>query len=1201
MPLSEVDPNIVRHNSRSSNLSTDYKVSPRSAFPNGSSYVAPAGTDKVFSMLRTTTETGDIGSFSVNPSRLPKLPRGLSRHPQKLPSNLGHSSSRASSHYSRNGSTHGSIRSARSHRSAHDGSVPGAWPYGQYQYSSSQDFPRPTSEARSSIAQESVRSMMLTGNDRFDLSERSHSLTQTMPHPRTFSDNRSLSSLRSQDAVQRPRSPFVQANRLNFPSHRPSSPALSDTAGVFYARRHAGRPRPGPRAHTVLAYPPRSAHDYPYKPAPQHFPQPSHIPHFRPGRTIEDLKRPFIAGNNPSNLRSHEAPAAFRVPQPLPAPPRHADYGPPLPHSRMFAPRTPSQRPQRVPHDPIASPRRGPSDTTPYVGFVQRVKNALEERTSSDELRSVPLARGTSPLPSKQVAGLGPWEASAQEDDLKHESVVDNHVHDAPIDGSLPANHVIPSPSSVKRLTRDMIKAGMDGMSDIVALSEVAEEGMATSILNADEDESSKNVSHESLASLTRNSIELARSVSGSSQANNRENDTQSNNMTDNDSTTGSSDPINFSLSMSRQTMDPPRKSMIVTQLPEVEYVAEESATLKNRTPTNEPAASSKSTRPSSMPTETLPVRARARRNTTAQSMPMPGIYPESPRMSPMNDSDDEQQAIRLSSIEPKMQIPSVDENAHKTYRPSSGHKSSEHVVDSCDTIEQSTKNANSPVPSGTASARSSLSALIDRPSTRPNSEESVEAPTMNSKRSSSLRSAALMDAARQAMSAVSRPSPQPNDPRTSAVKNFHFPLPDLTEDSQEDASTTNLRMLGMRAPNLRPRHPKDFRRPVQPSARAPTPASPPKSYFSRSLVESHNIPSFNFSRVDLTTKLNSALGLRFSRSAEDLTQLSSVSINASMPSRPVSQSMIRETYRSFFAPSPEEAEVDTSHVDRSMVRSMQMDEELMSEIERLSIPSVKHLTARLSELLPSIKQYRSELDLEKVDEALRQTVEEIRQLGSPESSAMVDTGLRANGIEDTSPPFTRQTTLNSRGTALSDRRARRRSLLHLMKELPPLPNEDDYEDAEKRKSLSDQSSSASSDDASNREDISELDGTAVDVTGSTNIREHRKTLSGEVEHNKMSALAANPSPGTTPRPWNKNENYPWTHEEPLVDVTVSAAAKNVEQDEHALPASHSRKRARSSQSGPSIVRHTSMQTVRSMSPGFDAELVPNTERPGCR
>lgn len=161
-------------------------------------------------MLKTTTETGDIGLFSIKPSRVP------------LPVN---SPRRASGPYSDDG-----MRRPRQFQ-----------PYG---VPNSDDRRRLPSYARDATSE--VISMYETASQKSanraldDPDYRSYSMTQTYSSY-SLSNHRSYASLRSQaDAgglSQRPRSPFAYPTRLRRPGFRPSSPALTDGGIIDYSRR----------------------------------------------------------------------------------------------------------------------------------------------------------------------------------------------------------------------------------------------------------------------------------------------------------------------------------------------------------------------------------------------------------------------------------------------------------------------------------------------------------------------------------------------------------------------------------------------------------------------------------------------------------------------------------------------------------------------------------------------------------------------------------------------------------------------------------------------------------------------------------------------------------------------------------------------------------------------------------------------------
>ncbi|KAF7881399.1 hypothetical protein EAF00_011768 [Botryotinia globosa] len=169
------------------------------------------------SMLKTTTETGDIGLFSIKPSRLPQTSNALPRR-----SNVG---------YREN-----------------DPQRPRATfsPYGVPAVDDRRRLPSYTRKGSSGVKSlydsASVNSVNSSNRGFEDPDYRSYSMTQTASQsPYALSNQRSYASLRSQQdgsaLVQRPRSPFAYPARLKRPGFRPSSPALTDGGGIDYSRR----------------------------------------------------------------------------------------------------------------------------------------------------------------------------------------------------------------------------------------------------------------------------------------------------------------------------------------------------------------------------------------------------------------------------------------------------------------------------------------------------------------------------------------------------------------------------------------------------------------------------------------------------------------------------------------------------------------------------------------------------------------------------------------------------------------------------------------------------------------------------------------------------------------------------------------------------------------------------------------------------
>ncbi|KAI9642258.1 hypothetical protein NHQ30_009060 [Ciborinia camelliae] len=169
------------------------------------------------SMLKTTTETGDIGLFSIKPSRLPQTSNTLPRR------------------------GNGGYRDNDPQRPR-----PTFQPYGVPTVDDRRRLPSYTRKGSSGVKSlydsASVKSVNSSNRGFEDPDYRSYSMTQTASQSAyTLSNQRSYASLRSQQdgtaLVQRPRSPFAYPTRLRRPGFRPSSPALTDGGGIDYSRR----------------------------------------------------------------------------------------------------------------------------------------------------------------------------------------------------------------------------------------------------------------------------------------------------------------------------------------------------------------------------------------------------------------------------------------------------------------------------------------------------------------------------------------------------------------------------------------------------------------------------------------------------------------------------------------------------------------------------------------------------------------------------------------------------------------------------------------------------------------------------------------------------------------------------------------------------------------------------------------------------
>ncbi|QPC73855.1 hypothetical protein HYE68_004607 [Fusarium pseudograminearum] len=159
------------------------------------------------SMLKTTTETGDLGIYSIN------LPSLGTRH-----------------HLPRSRASHRDKK--RQSQSRHDGSKYGATRDDRKLLPSYRD---PTSEILSLYGGSQTpysRSYSPASED-----QRSHSLTTcSSRRVPSYKSSGTFSSQQSNSGLQRPRSPFPYPARLKRPGVRPSSPAVTDNGLVDYRR-----------------------------------------------------------------------------------------------------------------------------------------------------------------------------------------------------------------------------------------------------------------------------------------------------------------------------------------------------------------------------------------------------------------------------------------------------------------------------------------------------------------------------------------------------------------------------------------------------------------------------------------------------------------------------------------------------------------------------------------------------------------------------------------------------------------------------------------------------------------------------------------------------------------------------------------------------------------------------------------------------
>lgn len=403
--------------------------------------------------------------------------------------------------------------------------------------------------------------------------------------------------------------------------------------------------------------------------------------------------------------------------------------------------------------------------------------------------------------------------------------------------------------------------------------------------------------------------------------------------------------------------------------------------------------------------------------------------------------------------------------------------------------------------------------------------------------------------------------------------------LPGLKEESQEDMSTADLRSSGIAG----------FQFPL-PARIAAVKAmqerrSTGKHHSSdhsrtsrhrkgRPLSEIKDLPSLNFSRMDLIAKLNEALEVRPTRSMDVIRRRDFSGIYCPSPQRPASTEALRERYTSFFS-KPEEFElseedvtgilfdngdaVDAGAKDDESDELHELEagdpdkrplspEELLSvatEVNRLSIPSVNGLTERLSNLLPSLKQLHLDSILAN-DEEVAHTIEDIHHLGhGGEAVKSRPNTILSNrssvGLRMMAEVADKIATNGTHDSTVLDAKKER-----LNKELPPLPEGPDQvpamDAAAGRSSVMSGTVSAPSIlEADTKRPVSAL--MRMRAKSPASEEEVRQLLPLEphplARGSKRSLIVSSPSS----RPWNLDESYPWSGTTVPVDISLPRKA----------------------------------------------------------
>lgn len=361
-----------------------------------------------------------------------------------------------------------------------------------------------------------------------------------------------------------------------------------------------------------------------------------------------------------------------------------------------------------------------------------------------------------------------------------------------------------------------------------------------------------------------------------------------------------------------------------------------------------------------------------------------------------------------------------------------------------------------------------------------------------------------------------------------------------------------------------------------------------------RSIAETRDLPSLNFSRMNLIDKLNHALDLRTTKSMDIVRRRDFTGIHCPSPQRPLSTEPLRDRYTSFFSKpedfsffdesedsdledqaSEQEHDHEVVHLEQNMpntetaiVPILQIQEQteiegvepdkrplspedflnVATQVNRLSIPSVNGLSERLSELIPGLRNLQSL----QVDTVLaHDNDQDIDDFRSGRELARPDTVLTSRTSAGFRTLAERAEEIVKNGTHDSIVAAIRALSLNTNKELPALPGSASADMLASAHTAGDVKPAYLSGSVSVPTDLHKDPVRPVSALLST------KTPTTEDEVRQMLPLGLNPIARNarrsmilshpTSRPWNLDKNYPWSGDEVEIDLSVPDQAHTCE------------------------------------------------------
>lgn len=996
MPHSDFDTNIPGRNSRASDFSNASRGQfHRPAMPRADTLAATPG---VLSMLKTSTEIGDVGSLAAPGVRSPAFHSGAHRRHG--------ASSRLST---------GSAHSQPSKRVSYHQAFPSVSSAGRRRSITSNLTVPPSLELPPGLVDMSDPTTMPPLPAFLREAGRSYSLTNASHPPPGFPNYRSLTSLRSHEPVQRPRSPYRYPTRLKRPGYRPSSPAMSDVTG-----------QPARPQYPVAAVRPKPVHGPPPAQVGRHpLPYPTlrnrSTPAINIVETLEQKALLFSAPRKPSpaltgnaslsvstTTRGHtpsDGPPSSDPPSSTPPTPRDVHLG--ITTTITIA------DPVVAPLKPPAAPGKGAvyyDYGEDFQEFEKHVTQVYEEITSS------PIPMGfvhcIKTLLEERAASV---RTSSPTHPSRYSTVEEVTEPDIP---ELPASPVL------KRITREMILAAIAPTSDI-------NDSEHTIKVEQPEDTPAQNCFspvQPSVAELPANEDDKRKSTLS---------DPGSITSALTSSTAGFEYALRYAMPHSagslQSGMDPFTADEEYNE--EVEEITQQDTTQESHIEESPPISSAAPTSPTPAPTgrESAPV-------------PRPGveirpatvyICSSSPLVSSSRHSIPTTYTPGQSSR--TMETSEYNSDFARQIRSLSEKEKEASITQPAPNIEvertivtinvQEMSSPVSPLPedrtqqiSGPMSPVSPLNTIEATPTTSQDSMSATHLSTIWSYRKPVPTYATPATNANDSISFKRNSVESTTGLRFSSCRPNADLLPDLKEESETSLDRASNTFRFPRPGSGAPPVPIDRIRRQRDSLSSKTDSrrdSVFKPHHTHSLSETRAIPSLQFSQINLFAKLNDALESRRTSSMDGYSMFL-----APTPERPVQteSGIIREKYRSLFGSldddlkhedglepeaqgnSGNELEVGnvlshpTTVTDTAPTFRPLSPDELIAEVEQISIPNINGLTQRLSEFLPSLKKFYQadgepvveEADegdqiltpKDPVDEAVEVTINEIRSIG---------------------------------------------------------------------------------------------------------------------------------------------------------------------------------------------------------------------------